>query len=62
MSQKCEKLHAICKEGKKFDARYLDDANAKKELNHYGLYIFYEKDETAHGCNRIVRVGRAISH
>jgi hypothetical protein len=60
MSQKCEKLHEILKEGKKFYARSLDDANVKNELNHSGLYIFYEEGETGHGGDRIVRVGRAI--
>ncbi len=61
MSQKCERLHEILKEGKKFRADPFKDENVKKELKCHGLYIFYEEGETGHGGDRIVRVGRAIS-
>ena len=52
MSDLCEQLHFLIREGKRFDFSMGYDAIP---LN--GIYIMFEKGETAHGGDRIVRIG-----
>ncbi len=52
MENLCEKLHHLVMKGKRFDfsAGYSD-------IPKNGIYVLFEKDEVAHGCDRIVRIG-----
>jgi hypothetical protein len=52
MSALCEQLHTIIREGKRFD---FSMGYSAIPLN--GIYIMFEKDEFAHGGDRIVRIG-----
>lgn len=52
MTNLCEQLHYLVVKGKLFDfsAGYSD-------IPKNGIYILFENGETAHGCDRIVRIG-----
>lgn len=52
MANLCEQLHHLVMKGKRFDfsAGYSD-------IPKNGIYILLENGETAHGCDRIVRIG-----
>ena len=52
MANLCEQLHHLVMKGKRFDfsAGYSD-------IPKNGIYILFENGETAHGCDRIVRIG-----
>jgi hypothetical protein len=52
MSELCNKLHLLVREGKRFDFSMRHNAIP---LN--GIYIMFEKDEFAHSGDRITRIG-----
>ena len=49
---RCEELHKIVAQGKRFDVD-----SKEEEFPKNGIYIMFEKDEKAHGGERIVRIG-----
>lgn len=52
MSELCVKLHEIIHKGKLFDF-----CTGYESIPKNGIYIMFEKGETAHGGDRIVRIG-----
>ena len=52
MSKECEEIHKLLNSLNKLKFPFLDN-----DIPLNGLYILFEKDELAHGTNRIVRVG-----
>jgi len=52
LSHLCEELHFLTREGKRFSFDMGYDA-----IPTNGIYIMFEKGETAHGGDRIVRIG-----
>lgn len=52
MSNLCEQLHHLVMNGKRFDF-----SGGYGDIPKNGIYILFEKGETAHGCDRIVRIG-----
>lgn len=52
MSQECEKLHKLFNGMKRFRFPF-----NIRELPENGIYVLFEKDEQAHGAERIVRIG-----
>jgi hypothetical protein len=52
MSELCKQLHDIIREGKRYDFSMGYDA-----IPFNGIYIMFEQGESAHGGDRIVRIG-----
>jgi len=52
MSELCEKLHTLIREGQRFNFSTGYDLIPKN-----GIYVMFEKGEIAHGGDRIVRIG-----
>lgn len=52
MANLCEKLHHIVMKGKRFNF-----SSGYSDIPKNGIYILFENGETAHGCDRIVRIG-----
>jgi len=52
MSNLCEQLHVLIREGKRFWFNMGYDA-----IPHNGIYMMFERGEYAHGGDRIVRIG-----
>jgi len=52
MSELCNQLHILVREGKRFDFNM-----GYYEIPLNGIYIMFEKNEFAHGGDRIVRIG-----
>jgi len=53
MSEFCEKLHMLIREGRRFDFNSMGD----NEIPLNGIYVMFEKGESSHGGERIVRIG-----
>lgn len=52
MSNMCSSIHGLVNKGKIFDFPFCEE-----EIPSNGLYILFERGESAHGARRIVRVG-----
>ena len=52
MSENCKKIHELFNRMKRFSFPFNEN-----EIPENGVYVLFEKDEKAHGGNRIVRIG-----